>query len=299
MKNKSISIGLFALTFITGSFLIFSPEENSISNETKTPIVSSIPIEPETTKAETKQANIISYETAKRFGGAEMLEENFYEREIKYKFELLQTGVFHGDEVTAKSGEKWLGLFGNKNDFHLAATKINVSRVHDEIVDGDDEKTKTGKKVSVSNQIKPLFLLKNASKLKEGKVKTIFKGLTSDEISETEEYSTDLKTEFVYDYKMGGENYSLRVERIFNKNVEIVYALILESGATKQILHVSSEDYLGTLYWVGDLDDDDKPDFYLAPWIKENVSEVSLFLSSEADKKNLVKKVAMLGTVGC
>jgi hypothetical protein len=56
---------------------------------------------------------------------------------------------------------------------------------------------------------------------------------------------------------------------------------------------------LGTLFWVGDLDSDNKPDFYLSPWIKENVTESSLFLSSESEKNNLVGKVALMVTVGC
>jgi hypothetical protein len=81
--------------------------------------------------------------------------------------------------------------------------------------------------------------------------------------------------------------------------LEIVFALVLESEQTKQILHVSGEDYLGILFWVGDLDRDNKPDFFLGAWIKENITESSLFLSSEAEKNNLVKKVALMTTVGC
>lgn len=78
-----------------------------------------------------------------------------------------------------------------------------------------------------------------------------------------------------------------------------MFVLILEFERAKQILHVSIEDYLGTLFRVGDLDRDSKPDFYLSPWIKENISESSLFLSSEAENNNLVKKVALMVTVGC
>jgi len=76
---------------------------------------------------------------------------------------------------------------------------------------------------------------------------------------------------------------------VFTRNespaAEKVFALILESEQTKFFLHVSAEDYLGDLFWVGDLDRDDKPDFFLSPWIKENITESSLFLPSEAEKK--------------
>lgn len=130
-------------------------------------------------------------------------------------------------------------------------------------------------------------------------MKTLFKGATFSDSDETEGDSTALKTEVAYNYEIGGKNYTLRVERVFNRKLVIVYALILESGATKQILNVSAEDYLGTLFWVGDLDGDNKPDFYLSPWIQENNSEESLFLSSEANKNSLVKKVPSFRTSGC
>ncbi len=296
MKIKKTFIGIFLLTFVVGSALVLSPKNDSVPNETNIQTTPEIPVQIQT---EAKKSDIISYEAAKKFGGAEMLDNDYWEKEIKYKFELLETGEFHGDEVTAKSGEKWLGLFGKNNDFHLASTNISVNRVHDEIVDDDNKKKKTGKKVSVKNRSEPLFLIKNANKLSGGNVETLFKGVTFRETDETEGYSTQLKSEFVYNYQIGGENYALRVEKVFNKKLEIAYALILELGMTKQILHVSADDYLGTLFWVGDLDRDNKPDFYLAPWIKENVSESSLFLSSEAEKNNLVKKVASMVTVGC
>jgi hypothetical protein len=75
--------------------------------------------------------------------------------------------------------------------------------------------------------------------------------------------------------------------------------LILEADETKQILNVSNEDDLGSLYWVGDLDQDNKLDFFITPYMKENISESSLFLSSEAEENNLVEKIATMVTSGC
>lgn len=300
MKYKKAFVGivLFLLTFSVGSILVWSPKNDLVSNETARQTTQEIPVQirPEEIK-ELEKFEPIPYETAKKFGGAEILKENYWEKEIKYKFELIETGEFHGDEVTAKSGEKWLGFFGKNDDFKLVLTNINVSRVRDEIVDGRNSKKKTGKKVSVKNQSEPLFLLKNAARLKEGKVETFFKGRTFRE--ESEESSTTLDSKFVGNYQIGGKSYVLRVERVLNEQEQMVYALILESENIKQILHVSFEDCLGTLFWVGDLDNDNKPDLFLSPWIKENISESSLFISSEADRNNLVKKVASLGTVGC
>ena len=300
MKIKNILfIGVFLATFAIGSILVFSPRKDFVPNKTKVETPPLLPVQSEVAKSDTITSEVILYEDAKKFGGAEMLEDDYFETEVKFKYDFLQAGEFHGDEVTAKSGEKWLGLFGRGQDFRWRSVNIEVSRVHDEIVDGENSRKKTGKKVSFKNEKDSLFLIKNASKLKEGKVITLFKGLTPNEFGESEEYSTELKSAFVFNYEIGDKTYTLRVRKVFNEKLETVYALILESGMTKQILHVSAEDYLGTLYWVGDLDGDEKPDFYLAPWIQENNSEQSLFLSSEADKNNLVKKVAALRTSGC
>jgi hypothetical protein len=294
MKIKLISIGLFALTFIIGIVLVFFQKENSIPRELNLPTVSTITPQ---TQPKTEKANIISYETAKNFGGAEMLEEDFFENEKKYKYALLQTGKFHGEEVSAKSGENWLGLFKQNDGFYLTSTKINVKRVYDEIVD-ESENQKTGKMVSVNNKTEPLFLIKNASELKAGKTETLFGIANPNEFDENNP-SKEFRIDSPYDFTFNNENYSLKVEKVFNAKTEIVYALILEATGTKQILNVSNEDYLGSLYWVGDLDQDNKLDFFITPYVKENISESSLFLSSEAEENNLVKKIASMVTFGC
>jgi len=49
---------------------------------------------------------------------------------------------------------------------------------------------------------------------------------------------------------------------------------------------------VGYLYWVGDLDSDGKPDFYLSLYENDNVSAVFLFLSSKAENGKLIKAVA-------
>lgn len=307
MKTKVLFLGLFLLTFVLGIVVIPTVRKNfentnsakkaiSINISESDKYIESKPLKNEVAK-EIVENDIIGYETAKNFGGAEMLEEGFYEKEIKYKYELLHTGKFHGEEISAKSGENWLGLFKQKDGFYLASTKINVKRVYDEILDGS-ENEKTGKMVSVNNKIEPLFLIKNASKLNAGKVVTLFGIATVNEFHENSS-SKELSVESPDDFTFKNKKYSLKVEKVLNSKAEIVYALILEMNETKQILNVSNEDFLGSLHWVGDLDQDDKLDFYISPFVKENLSESSLFLTSEAEKNNLVKKIALIVTSGC
>jgi hypothetical protein len=231
-------------------------------------------------------------------------------KEINNWIELLETGEgFHGDEVEAKSGEKWLGLFKENDGYFMRFSELKVSRVHDPIVD-DNEKIKTGKSISLKNNKTPIFLLKNAGTLQEGKITTLFQGLTwKDFLNSPEESNlnadevlTVFKKDFVQKYKLGGNEYKLQVVEAKNEKDEKILALILESEATKQILHTLNADYnsdLGNLYWVGDLDRDGKPDFYMDLYVHYNAGNKVLFLSSQAERGKLVKKVAYFWTTGC
>ena len=46
-----------------------------------------------------------------------------------YPLKLQTIGEFHGNEVQAKSGEQWLGLFATPKGFELLPTKIMVNTV--------------------------------------------------------------------------------------------------------------------------------------------------------------------------
>src|SRR5262245_55043097 len=68
---------------------------------------------------------------------------------------LLETGEFHGEEVTAQTGERWLGLHITNDHSTLIGYRLTVEKVHDPI--GDSEGEKTGKKVTVDLPLEPLF----------------------------------------------------------------------------------------------------------------------------------------------
>ncbi len=235
--------------------------------------------------------------------------ENGMEEEYPFKIKLMETGEgFHGDEVEAESGETWLGLFKENNKHFLRSEKIKIRRVHDVVVD-EDEQSKTGKSVSVIGKNQPLFLLKNADSIKSGEIKTLFQGYTSDDIDKaaelgvnTDEMLATFKKGFVQKYEIGGKEYTLKVKEAINKKREKILALVLESNGARQILHTMNEEYtnyLGVLYWAGDLDRDQKPDFYMELYVHDNVIFRNLYLSSEANGSDLIKKVAYFSTTGC
>ena len=230
---------------------------------------------------------------------------------------LLEVGKgFHGEEVDAKNGETWLGLFAYGKGAEVRSTTIRVNRVHDPIVDGNST-DRTGKDVSISSSLNPIFLIKNAKAVRQGSVETIFRGITLDEAIESEldlsldEKLTRLDKNFLQTYNIDGRQYVLRVIKAKNSKGENLLTLALEFQGTRQILHTMQTSYegelgikewlgnVGTLYWVGDLDGDRKPDFYIDLFWHDNISDRVLFLSSEAKKGQLVRKAARFTTSGC
>ena len=87
---------------------------------------------------------------------------------------LLEVGEFHGDEISAETGEQWLGLHVSEKGSLLINHTITVENVHDPIIDEGDEKT--GKKVSIDLPIDPIFLVNSDWVLQSGPVKTVFDG---------------------------------------------------------------------------------------------------------------------------
>lgn len=89
----------------------------------------------------------------------ETIEEvnSWFDEKYPFKMKLLETGEgFHGDEIDAKNGETWLGLFEERGQFYLRPTKLKIKRVYDPIVD-EDVKKKTGKNVKVNTKNESIF----------------------------------------------------------------------------------------------------------------------------------------------
>lgn len=216
-----------------------------------------------------------------------------YSWEIKRKFEtkILETGEFHKEDLTGKSGEIWLGLFKNKGDFSLIPTRIKIKEIHKpELFD---------KKVFTERKGETIFLVKNIKGLKTGKIQTLFYK-NEEDFNENE----ILKNGSQISFDFSGENYKLFVE---NKNSKEEFLskgskLILSNGKKEQILTYlknDCDDCGWSIYWVGDLDNDKKLDFYLDLSEHYNAVDKVLFLSSKAKKSKLVKAVGHLLTVGC
>jgi len=283
MKITKTFVSLFLMTFLIGFVTVSTTKkEKKISIETATTLLEKMPTPPiETSTKKELVEEIVDWQE---------------EDGTKFKTKLLETGEeFHGDQVNAKSGETWFGLFKKNDKYVLQTTKLKIVNVHDTIIDEKNEKT--GKSVFTNNKAQAVFLLKNAKILSEGEVKTVF---FAEDINE----STELKNNSQKNFEFNGENYNLRVENEISSDEFLGKGskLILSRNGKEQILNYLRDgcnDCYWNLYWVGDIDQDGKLDFYFDLSWHYNVTDRKLFLSSQAERGKLVKYVANFWTNGC
>lgn len=208
---------------------------------------------------------------------------------------LLETGQFHGEEVSARTGERWLGLYVTKGRSSLTPSTLIVKRVHDPIVDTEPNQ-RTGKKVIVRRRPQPILLIKGGDRLRPGPITTLHAGRRG------------LKNRSIIPLKPAGRVYDLQVVTKGPAGEYITLddaKLVLSRGETRQMLY-SLEGKRGhleggewNLLWAGDLDHDNKLDLYVQVSWRYNVSQRKLFLLSQAGRGQLVGEIASFETVGC
>ena len=203
------------------------------------------------------------------------------------EIQILQVGYFHGDDVSAKSGETWFGLYPIPNGYELIASRIAVEAVFDPMVD-DSEDQKTGKKVSVNLSTEPLFLVKGLDTLKNGAIKTLSSGQII--------LKPGKCLRFTFDNR---DDYHLTVfgEREISAGFQN-YEIELSKGQLSQVIiaYDSTDGDVPRLLWAGDLDRDGQLDLLVDATNHYAVSAPTLFLSSMAEDDHLLEKVAQLTT---
>jgi len=199
------------------------------------------------------------------------------------RWQLLDPGTYHGDEAPSAPGTGWLALTVVGGVWRLEPTVVRATRVHDPVLDEEDQKT--GLKIS-SNYSNSLALLRLPG-LKAGKVDTPnmkFNG-TPRTISTRDR---PLRISFK------GDNYAITA---------INSEIYLQSGEQRTLLpnltagDSKSEDST-SLLWAGDLDGDGKLDLLFA-YSGYNNGGICLYMSVGARNAALVKQVACHGGVGC
>jgi hypothetical protein len=222
------------------------------------------------------------------------------------EIQIIQTGSYHGEEVSAEDGEAWFGLFQTApGQFSLRRVTLKVTRVHDPITDNEHEQT--GKSIEVSGGGAPLFLVKNLPDAEEGSVETFsaefrpFFATVPDEqddpfvfTPQTIPVTPDARLLVDSLPVIGGENdYPEGTQKLLLTFVEGENAQMLD------IPEIPIRDIHPGVLWSGDLDHDGYADLVLDVSHHYNVQTLVLYLSSQAKPGELLRKVAVWMITGC
>jgi hypothetical protein len=215
---------------------------------------------------------------------------------------LIETGGFHAEEVSARTGETWLGLYVSEGRSALVPSVVEVEPVHDEVAD-EEAWQMTGKAVSVRGKAEPVFLVAGLDALKPGPVVTSRAGelvLTA---------ASDVRL------ALAGDEYRLKVSTARVGDDPAMFfddaKLVLSKGGVSQVIYdLSAEGDAGDegglretvgwkLLWAGDLDGDRRLDLYVQVSHHYNISRHKLFLSTRAPAGRLVREAGELSVSGC
>lgn len=211
--------------------------------------------------------------------------------------EILYTDLFHGDEVTAKSGETYLALVcKNERECVLQPVKLQVTQEYDAIVDAENERT--GKRVSAVG-VEDVYLLRS-NRLQPGIVKPATPSAT-DLLPVSKPQTITLgDTRSILHYRCGSAP---------DPEGFVDCALVMETGGVTQVLasfpaysdggKVNPLDVEQYVMFAGDLDHDGKLDLVANVSGHWNEWHPALFLSSAAKEGELVGRVAEMVATGC
>src|SRR5262249_53386993 len=80
------------------------------------------------------------------------------------RFQLLEPGTFHGQDVRLKQPTDWVGVYCKNNACRTQSTTVRSTRVPDPLGE-DDPKNPTGTSIEISTRERPLFLVRGISAL--------------------------------------------------------------------------------------------------------------------------------------
>ncbi len=206
---------------------------------------------------------------------------------------ILRTGVFHGNEVQAESGERWFGLVRNEDGLRLVGAPIQVTAVNDAVMDEDPDE-RSGREVRVDLEEDPIVLLAG-SDWSDRPVPTV------DYEWNWEAPAEPLQVTFA------GKSYEVLAEwdgdgQPFGSKPLTNFRLRLQTEGRTQDLVTPEwccDEAFPRVVWAGDLDQDGALDLLVEASYHYNVSTYVLFLSTAAVEGDLMGKVATFTSTGC
>ena len=214
---------------------------------------------------------------------------------------LLLPGQYHGDEVTAVSGETWMAMVrGDRGTDRLTTVTVAVDIVRDDLLDHDGPPT--GKRVTAApGGDAILFLMRNVSGVRNGPVTTVAADVP-------------LSTGEPLECRLGGVAYQVALScdgRGRSAGSEPACSLLVRRGREAQVLRTYhalvdgnaivgvGDDATPRVVWAGDLNRDGALDLLIDLTDHYNVSQPTLFLSPGRREGPWLERVAEHRSVGC
>lgn len=233
----------------------------------------------------------------------EWIDEELYPKSKDLPLFVLSTGIFHGDETSPEMIHKgWFGIFRDRGRYYIAPTTLSIQKAFDVVLDENEHNSSewTGWEVKTSHIDTSLVLISSSSRLSSHDIKTI----------PLEKDFVEPNGKIIFTYN--GSSYTLYstadlVPSEYNKNEMSIrnYKLYLrgykEGKEINQLLAATSyfDDAMFEILLIGDIDNDGFPDFVLNTTYHYNLYRPTVYLSSFAEKDQLVKVVGLHGSVGC
>jgi hypothetical protein len=227
-------------------------------------------------------------------------------------FGLLSTGVFHSEEVSAKDGERWLGVYSSHSGepAEVVEGTVRISPVFDAVTDKEGQKT--GKKVEFLPAVarapgEPMFLVKGPG-VKVGKVgaftggegKILTPGIEV-EISQVPPSGRSARF-VVYATGVAESGDAGMAVQISDYCMNVLFApssQIQQSERRQRLFCESIKEpgFGAAIRWIGDLNGDGVPD-PLFSVLQYNAETLRLFLSGQRPQE-IVSEAGVFRTTGC
>ena len=221
---------------------------------------------------------------------------------------LIQPIGYHGDEVPADFDlKKWIGIFKDENGYYLDSTRITIQTCYDPIMDEEenDSLSWTGKYIQALHLDSCIYLISGLNDRS-----SIGKDIYLKNILDSVQYiypPDTINIKFLEQkYSLYGRADSAPSEYSPEELIYTNYRLFFTGTNDKQqqitqalATAASFDSNMFSLLFVGDIDNDGLLDFIVNTSEHYNVYQPTLYLSSFANKGELVGLAAIHRSVGC